>query len=151
MKRMIVLLGLSILSLAALSIFGCRSKLLYPEDVKAVKLAWVPNKELRASRMEIELDEAIRNIFVDKLSESEEIQPVWITNLILFEGSYEITVTKKDGTSHYYQFGGDSILFSPSAKTYYQNKDLHLFIYQILFREFARRKIRLDEPGRSGK
>ncbi len=145
MKRISLPLKMIGLLLVVLSLFACEpARLLYPEEVKSITLVWIPNKELRSSRMEIVLDEPIRNVFVDKLSASAEIQPVWITPLILIEGSYEITVTKKNGGGEFYQFGGDSILYSPAAKKYYQNKDLHLFIYQILFREFIRQKIKLQ-------
>ncbi|MBN2350963.1 MAG: hypothetical protein JXD23_00230 [Spirochaetales bacterium] len=145
MKRIRIPFKMIGLLLVVLSLFACEpARLLYPEEVKSVALVWIPNKELRSLRMEIDLDEAIKNIFVDKLSASSEIEPIWVTGLQLIEGSYEITVTKKDGTSEFYALGGDSVLYSPSAKKYYQNKDLHLFVYQILFREFVKRKIRLQ-------
>jgi hypothetical protein len=144
MKRKTGLLKFLLLPMIILLIFACRKEFIDSGSVKAIKLTWIPNPELRSSRMEINLDKAIADVFVDKLEESKEVEAVWLTKLILIEGTYEIAVTKKDNTVDFYQFGGDSILYSPAAKKYYQNKDLHLFIYQIIFRECIKRGIKLQ-------
>jgi hypothetical protein len=144
MKQAKAKLFIVVVSIFLLAAVGCRNEPVSPGDVKAITLTWVPNKTLRNSRMEMKLDQAIADIFVEKMALSREIDSVWVAKLALIEGSYEITLVKKDGTSAFYTFGGDSILYSPTDKKFYQNKDLHLFIYQILLRECAQRNIKLQ-------
>ena len=122
---------------------GCEQQLVNPTEVTAIKLVWLPANNIRSAPLEINVEANLLTIFVDRFNLSQEIDAIWTTDVKLYEGQYEITFFKKDGEKEFYQFGGESILYSPVTKKYYQNKDLHLFIYQNVFLELIKRKKRI--------
>jgi hypothetical protein len=143
-KRSMVFRQYVLLFLLATGLCGCESRLEDPDEVRAVKLVWLPAHNLRTAPLEFTVDAKLLTIFVERLNLSREFDPVWKTKTELYEGGYEITVIKKNGEKDVYRLGGESVIYAPATKKYYQNKDLHLFIYQNLFLELIKRKIRIQ-------
>jgi hypothetical protein len=145
MKKNVSIQKISGLFFLAVMLAGCERPLVNPDEVTAVRLVWLPAHNLRNSPLDIAVDPKLVAVFVDRMNLSRPFDAIWnVTDTPLYEGRYEITVFKKDGGKDFYQFGDDSVLYAPATKKYYQNKDLHLFIYRNLFLELIRRKIKLQ-------
>jgi hypothetical protein len=128
--------------LLALSM-GCGGRLIDPSAVKAVTIVWIPAHGLRNAPLEFTVDDALVALFISRLNESKAIDPLWKTDSPLYEGRYEFSIMFKDGREDRYRLDGDSVVLRVADKSYSQNKDLHLFIYQNLFLEFIKRKIKI--------
>jgi hypothetical protein len=132
----------ALILVGAFALGGCETRLADPEAVTAVRVVWFPAHNLRRSPLDIEVDPNLVGLFIDRLNLSQRFDAIWnITDTPLYEGRYEITVYKKAGGKDFYQLGGESVLYAPATKTYYQNKDLLLFVYENLFLELIKRKI----------